>query len=418
LIGLASTWIILAFLLTRNSRSLSVGFLGEWTWWLYLRTQAEVIVHYLRLVFWPRPLVFHYGWLPAATWTQVLPQFLLLGALGIATIFALMRRRPIAFLGVWFFLILAPSSSILPIASEVAAEHRMYLPLAALMTLIVLGAYALVERIARSAAMAASMRKRGAPAAWTAVAVIGAALAWETSNRNLAYASVDVMTQDNAIARPDNASVQLIYGTQLVRRRQFVEAEAVLRRAVDLPLPPAVDSETRAQMRVYMHGSLGSALCAQGKFDEGIAQMKVALAILPDFMETYGFIAEAHLTQGHARDALAVLDEGLARNPDAAPHLTRAAWILATSSDATVRNGTRAVELAEKAVRLQQATDLPGLDALGAAYAEVGQFDKAIEAVRRAIDLDAKRGGSPLTPVLSGQLQLLEAKRPIRTSNW
>ena len=414
LIGLASTWIVLAFLLSRNSRSMSVGYLGGWTWWSYLRTQAEVIVHYLRLAFWPRPLVFHYAWLPATSWMQVLPQFLLMGALGIATVFALVRRRPVAFLGVWFFLILAPSSSILPIASEVAAEHRMYLPLAALVTLIALGVYAGIERVAGSAQMAINMRKRWAPAAWVAVAAIGAALAWETSNRNLAYASVDIMTEDNAIARPDNASVQLLYGTQLVRRRQFVEAEAVLRKAVDLPLPPGSDPQPRALMHVY----LGASLISQRKFDEGITEERRALAILPDLMDAYGFIVEAHLSQGHARDAITALDEALAIKPEAIPQLVRAAWILATSSDDSIRNGTRAVALAEKAVRLRQATDVQGLDTLGAAYAEVGQFDQAIESVRRAIDLDAKLGGSSLMPVLNGHLQLYEMKRPVRTRGW
>ena len=136
MLGLASTWIILAaLLLTQNSRSLSVGFgIGGWTWWLYLRTQAAVIVHYLRLVFWPHPLVFHYAWLPAGSWLEVLPQILLLATLGLGTLWAFIRRQPVAFFGVWFFLILAPSSSILPIASEVAAEHRMYLPLAAVIS--------------------------------------------------------------------------------------------------------------------------------------------------------------------------------------------------------------------------------------------------------------------------------------------
>src|SRR5262249_10526160 len=65
LAALALTWVIPAWLFSTASRSLSVGFgLGGWTAWVYLRTQAEVIVHYLRLSIWPHPLVFHYAWLP------------------------------------------------------------------------------------------------------------------------------------------------------------------------------------------------------------------------------------------------------------------------------------------------------------------------------------------------------------------
>ena len=416
MLGLASTWIILAvLLLTQNSRSLSVGFgLGGWTWWSYLRTQAGVIVHYLWLVFWPRPLVFHYAWLPVGSWLEVLPQIVLLAALGLATLWAFVRRRPVAFCGVWFFLILAPSSSILPIASEVAAEHRMYLPLAAVMSTLVIGGYAAVEYFAGSAGAAPKLRKQLAPIVWLGVAAIAVVLAWQTSSRNLVYASVETMTEDNVIGRPDNASAQLLYGVQLFRRRQFPQAEASLRKALDLPLPPGSDSQPRMMMHLY----LGAALSSQRKFDEGLPHLREASAMSPDLMDAYGFIAEAQLSQGKARDAVATLEQALAKKPEAVPQLVRLAWILSTSSDDTVRNGARAVELSERAVRLTNAGDLSALDILSAGYAEMGQFDRAIETIGRAKTLDGQLGGSPLTPVLDGHLQMYQAKRPIRTIGW
>src|SRR6185369_4987018 len=119
-----------------------------WTPWLYLQTHADVIVHYLRLAVWPHPLVLEYAWLPPASVSQALPAMVVLALLAIATVWGVARRRPIALTGVWCFLILAPSSSVLPIATEVAAEHRMYLPLAGVIALAIVGGYVAVRVIA------------------------------------------------------------------------------------------------------------------------------------------------------------------------------------------------------------------------------------------------------------------------------
>src|SRR5207253_1658209 len=106
-----------------------------WTPWSYLRTQAAVVVHYLRLAIVPSPLVFDYGWPQARSLAEVVPQAACLLALAVLTVVALWRRHPLGFLGAWFFIILAPTSSVLPITTEVASEHRMYLPSAAVIVL-------------------------------------------------------------------------------------------------------------------------------------------------------------------------------------------------------------------------------------------------------------------------------------------
>jgi hypothetical protein len=128
LTGLAATWLLLAWLVASQARSESVGFgLGGWTWWSYLRTQAGVIVHYLRLALFPSPLVFMYDW-PPASLGDVWPQFALLVLLAAATLVALLRRHPLGFAGAWFLLILAPSSSVLPIATEQYSCERLERP--------------------------------------------------------------------------------------------------------------------------------------------------------------------------------------------------------------------------------------------------------------------------------------------------
>src|SRR3989475_12848490 len=123
---------IAAALAAAGPRAHSVGFsFPEWPWPTYLRTQAGVVAHYLRLAIVPSSLVLDYEWPAAQSIADVAPQAVMVLALIAVTIWALVRRMPIGFAGAWFFGILAPTSSIIPIVTEIAAEHRMYLPLAA-----------------------------------------------------------------------------------------------------------------------------------------------------------------------------------------------------------------------------------------------------------------------------------------------
>jgi len=268
-----------------------------WTPQLYLRTQAGVIVHYLRLAFWPVPLIFQYGWLPAASWGAVLPQAALLSVLGVATAFALMRRMPIGLLGAAFFLILGPSSSVLPVATEVAAEHRMYLPLAAIIAAVVLGAFRVARRIAPQASR---LRTAGLVAVVIAVVLLGRA----TYARNRVYASQESMALDVVTSRPQNAQAQLAYGMYLSGQRQFAAAEPHLRAAATLPLSP---STSEPMSRSVAHLYLGLALSAQQKLDEAVAELQQAIALRPDSDRAYAPLAEAQLALRRPRDAAATL---------------------------------------------------------------------------------------------------------------
>jgi peptidoglycan/LPS O-acetylase OafA/YrhL len=128
-------WLVLsAGLLPRRSEYLAPNP------WSYALTQPQVICHYLRLSLWPHPLCFWYKWPLARTWGAILPGASVVAALLAATLWGLLRRQPWALLGAWFFLILAPTSSILPL-SDLACEHWMYLPLAAVLAALVLGAH-------------------------------------------------------------------------------------------------------------------------------------------------------------------------------------------------------------------------------------------------------------------------------------
>ena len=152
-LALAATWAILGLLVYLSvGRGGSAGFGLGLTAWEYARTQFGCIIHYLRLAFWPNPLVLDYGGSTVSSAAEIVPYAIGVGLLLAATAVALAWRPKWGFLGVWFFAILAPTSSIVPLVGQTEAEHRMYLPLAAVVTLVVLAAYAALERLGRRAA--------------------------------------------------------------------------------------------------------------------------------------------------------------------------------------------------------------------------------------------------------------------------
>jgi multisubunit Na+/H+ antiporter MnhC subunit len=238
-----------------------LGYVGkvqgdEWTPWSYLWTQADVITHYLALVFRPWPLAFdYYDWPQARSPFDVLPQALLISALFALTVLAVVRKWPAGFAGAVFFVVLAPTSSLLPIPTEVAAEHRMYLPLAAVIALTFIGIFALVRsRMDRSRIVAAILL--------IAVFIAFIAAASLTRLRNVDYSNAAALWGDAVRKRPGNARARIYYGLELMASNQYASAETLMRDA----LPLRMDRSMRGS--VYLQ--LGSAVAAQGRLDEAI----------------------------------------------------------------------------------------------------------------------------------------------------
>jgi len=133
----------------------------------------------------------------------------------------------------------------------------------------------------------------------------------------------------------------------------------------------------------YAHNNLGAALLQKGQVDEAIVQFQKALAIQPD-------------------------------NLEARHDLARIAWALATSPDASIRNGTKAVELARPADRLGGGKNPELAATLAAAYAEAGKFPEAVTAAQRALQLAASENNAALTAALKVQLKFYQAGLPYR----
>lgn len=405
-LGLAATWTILAALVWYERWPHSIGMDREgWTPFTYLWTQTGIILHYLRLAIAPWPLVLDYdGWPMARSVMDVWPQAIALLALCGLIAFGVWRRRAWAFAGAWVFLILAPSSSVLPLATEVAAERRMYLPLAAIVAFAVLGGFVLVERVLERSG-ADDRRRRAVRRLASAVLVGSVALLFAamTRARNADFSSDIGLWADVVAKRPDNPRARVNYGVDLLRERRSQEAEQQLREAIRL-------KETSSAA----HANLGSLLCSTGRVDEGIAHLERALAIEPDYPDASANLGEAYASRGRRADAVTQFALALAGRQDDVFLMNRLSWLLSTSPEDAIRDGAKAVELAERAIQLTRGQDGASFDTLAAAYAEVGRFDEAIAAASQAATAARATGNDGSASEIDARVKLYATKHPYR----
>jgi len=269
-LGLAATSIIPAFGIFTGSRSRSIGNLSPLA---YAQTQLGVIAHYIALIFWPQNLVLdYYDW--PITHSLNLPA-IFVAILILLTLLILWLRPRLGFLGTWFFLILAPSSSFLPIFTEIAAEHRMYLPLIAPVVLLVVGGWVILSRTLAGAWAAAFL-----------LTIILAALAARTFLRNAEYQDPQTIWADNVQQRPNNPRAHFNLGYTLMRSGAAADAAPQFRQALDL----APDYYAAA-------AALGRALIESGHPADAETFYTDEISAFP------GFAPEAHLQRGRLRFA-------------------------------------------------------------------------------------------------------------------
>ena len=279
--GLAATWVVFGVLVSGEYRAASLAPDGVTTW-RYLLTQSAVLTHYARLAVFPSGLVFLYDWpLAAGPGDVLLPGLAVLTALTLTSV-ALVRRHPAAFPAAAALLILAPTSSVIAIVTEVAAEHRMYLPLAALVSLGVTAGFA--------AAAGSRARRR---VAFAAVAVAVCALGSATRARNEVYRSEISLWADTVQRQPAALRARVAYGSALAAARRLPEAERELREAVRLGTGDAV-----------AHARLGSVLAAQGRYDDALTAFERAAALDPDSADAHRGLGQIRAMRGQTAAAV------------------------------------------------------------------------------------------------------------------
>ena len=257
--ALATTWVVLAAVVGSAPRSDSAGFSTGVAPWTYLLNQTVMITRYLELTVWPRSLVAFYGWPLSLTIGDVILPAAFLGLLLVLTVVAVFRWPRFGFLGAWFFITLAPASSIVPVATEVGAERRMYLPLMALVILGMLGIARLWDMVCgRWLSVRGARNSRWAFGA--VVSVVALALAARTVERNREYQS-ELSLARTIVARWPTSIAHQILGEQLLAAGERTEGTSELQAAV------RGDSMARLP--------LGLELFNQGRLNDSVEQLDV-----------------------------------------------------------------------------------------------------------------------------------------------
>jgi len=334
---LAATWLLLPLLLANGASEWkpSAGFGYEKiSWPSYLFTQPGAILHYLRLALWPAPLCFDYGWeygWPAArTLGEALPTSIAVAALLAGTAWAWRQKPAIGFLGAWFFIILAPTSSFVPLA-DLVVEHRMYLPLAAVVAAVVVGGFELGGNL-----LSGQPQTRGilGGAACLALAL---PLTLLTIRRNRDYLSGFTIWQDTVSKRPTNPRAHNALGLILVQAGQTAEGINQYEQAVRIKPDYG-----------QAHNNLAVALFEMDKVDDAIRHFERALAIKPDDAEAHDNFAIALFELGRVKEATAHFEQAVRIKPD----LAAAHFNLGVAFEQTGRRAD-AIEQFERALQLK-----------------------------------------------------------------
>lgn len=265
----------------------------------YTVAQGPILLRYLRLAFWPSDLTLDYGWpvgLPQDNWLGAL----VVVALLVASVWLLWRRHWIGLLGSLFFLILAPTS-LVPLPDPIF-EHRMYLPMGAVVVLVVIGGISLANRweVAAPKYPVARMLLLG-------FFSLSLPLGWRTYRRNEDYQSSLSIWSDTLRKRPQNFRAYHGVAGALNEKGDWAGSLPFLRRAallnptsfsvrndlgIDLirlqrPQEAIVELEQALKFvptSAMAHNNLGAAFLTEGDVDRAIKEFQTALKLKPDYV--------------------------------------------------------------------------------------------------------------------------------------
>lgn len=335
------------------------------------------------------------------------------------------RRFPYLFVGwFWYLGMLVPMIGLVQVGTHAMADRYTYLPLVGVCLAL---AWSSAEVVA-----VRSIRRQVIASSAAVIVLILMGCAWQqtsywrnsetlwnhtlactsqnaVAHTNLANALASRGQRDAAIthfqkaveAKPNDPECHNNLGLALAGKGQIDEAIAHYQRA--LQLQPD---------HVKTHNNLGVALGGLGQLDAAIAHFREASRIEPDLAGSYFNHGIALHEQGKTAAAIVQWREAVRLEPTGYLAINRLAWVLATCPDDSVRNGPKAVELAQRAEQLTHGRDPVVLDTLAAAHAEAGQFSEALEVAHLALAIASGWGNGPLTDGIRARVNLYQAGSP------
>jgi Flp pilus assembly protein TadD len=365
-----SSWIPLAGLMYFLPRTSTVGATADASVLQYALNQSVLIVQYLRLALWPDRLLIDYGKPWDVSLLEAAPCVVAVIGLMILTVAAYRRLPAAGYLGAWVFLLLAPTSSVIPINTEVGAERRMYLPLAAVVVLAVWGVRVAIARLCRFAERRPGVGKsfvirRAAVVHGLLLACAAAALSARTIDRNSDYANPLKLWTQAVEEVPRNRRAWVNLADQF--RRVAPQAAALVSEEIIRRWP----SGAAMHYEVAMHHRY------EGNFDRAAHHFRRVAELDPSCLEAQ----------------------------------RRLVWLLAACDDDAERDGGEALRIARR-LHAQRPESAEMLDALAIAQAECGDFVNAQRNLQRAIEMVHSEGGD--TSAWESRLELFEREEPFR----
>ena len=467
-VSLAATWtIVFALVIITHLKSAGPNIFNKnWIvlkdadWLGFTLAQPAVVLEYIRLSFRPWPQGFQGLLTPpllSGTTLGVILSVVIVLSLLALIFWGLLRHSWPAFTGAWFFLVLAPSSSFIPTLDVSGCLHRMYLPLCAVVATVIFGADYFFRKL-----FGARLGQRIIKTlSLILVVAIVAALTFMTWQQNKNYRSEVVMWTSVLYHNPDSIDAHTVLSVVFSERgnaeRANFHSQELLRiykdkfeRAIqtnpnqkkahyNLGIVLAnlgnlerarVEFEYEIRINpnhVEAHYNLGNIFLTQGALDKAAAEYERAISIKPEQFADYIIdhvdtqinarinLGKVLIGQGKLDQAIANYEKALETAPHNIMVMNNLAWLLATCPEDNLRNGPKALELAERLCSITGYQIPTFLNTLAAAYAEAGRFEEAVETATKALAL-AKLQNAPAAQIKQSQLYLKQYKagRPFR----
>jgi tetratricopeptide (TPR) repeat protein len=230
-----------------------------------------------------------------------------------------------------------------------------------------------------------------------------ATLSWQQAHF---YRDAEALFRGVIEKNPTSWEGRLNVGVELFKKGALDEATFHFQKILELT-PNYVPATKRAYV------SLGNTFFKRGQWDEAVSYLEKSLKVDPNYAPTHTALGGALHRQGRLSEALKHYEIALQLRPRVASVHSNLAWMLATCSNPFLRDGPRALELAQKADQLSGDANPKVLRSLAAAYAENGRFPEAIEAAGRALHLTLHdRGPSPFGDALRDEIGRYEKAQP------
>jgi Tfp pilus assembly protein PilF len=350
-------------------------------------------VAYIWQMLWPMRLAVFYphpeNRLPLL---EIIASLLLLICLTVLAI-ALRKQRPYLITGwLWYLGMLVPVIGLVQVGWQGHADRYTYLPQ---IGLYIAGTWAFAD-------LTASWRRRRVLLGAAALLVVTAlsCSAWiQTSywrDSETLFRHALAVTANNDVAENN-------LGIVFLREGKVDQAISLLQAAVDL----RPDNSPA-------HENLAKALLQKGQVTDALVHYRKLLKLQPDNIEVHNIVGTVLIQQGRISEGVEEWQKVLAIQPDNGNAMSNLAWVFATSPDDPLRDGKRAVQLAEDAMRISGRRIPIIFRTLAAAYAESGEFSKAIRVAQQGIELANSQGNSGLATELQGNIALYQEQRPLR----